>query len=98
MKKRQERRRGEGIAWLVADRMSESVDCYWYAGASGGQLVEQASADTAVDAVAWGRLRTPRVRIRTRDGQTQWAGTAPRPETYAVTWQSDPVTAATDVS
>jgi cytidine deaminase len=79
-------RRGDGTAWLVADRSSDRFDCYWYTGTNDGELVEQAGAATADDAVAWGRVRTPRVRIRTRAGQTQWAGTDPRPATFAVSW------------
>jgi hypothetical protein len=89
MRKRHATRRGEGTVWLVADRLSNIVHCYWYAGASGGQLVEQASAASAGDAVTWGRDRTPRVRIRTREGETEWAGTAPRPDTFAASWSSD---------
>jgi hypothetical protein len=91
MRKRRDARPGEGTAWLIADRNSDTVLCYWYAGVSGGQLVEQASAANANDAVAWGRHRTPSVRIRTREGETQWAGTGPRPETYAVSWNGPPV-------
>lgn len=87
MRKQRDQKRGEGTAWLITDRSSSNVDCYWYSGASGGQLVEQASAASEIDAVAWGRVRTPRVRIRTRDGETQWAGTEPRPETFAASWQ-----------
>jgi hypothetical protein len=86
--RRRETKPGEGTAWLIADRLSEIVHCYWYAGASGGQLVEHSSAANAAAAVAWGRDRTPRVRIRTRDGETQWAGTAPRPDTFTATWSS----------
>jgi hypothetical protein len=86
MSRHRQPRRGEGTAWLSADRLTEGFHCHWYAGESGGQLVEQADAATAVDAVAWGLLRTPRVRIRTRDGETQWAGTAPRPSTFAASW------------
>jgi hypothetical protein len=87
MRKRREGRIGEGTAWLITDRASSNVDCYWYSGVSGGQLVEQSSAASEVDAVAWGRVRTPRVRIRTQAGETQWAGTEPRPDTYAASWQ-----------
>ena len=90
MRGRRGANRGEGTAWLVADRSSESVRCYWYAGASGGQLVEQADAESASAAVAWGLVRTPRVRIRTRGAETQWAGTEARPETFTTSW-SDPL-------
>jgi hypothetical protein len=87
MRKVRGARQGDGTVWLVADRMSDNFRCYWYAGNNDGELVEQAGAATANDAVAWGRDRTPRVRIRTRAGQTEWAGTAPRPDTFAVSWE-----------
>lgn len=86
MRERHATRPGEGTAWLIAERSSDNFHCYWYTGRNDGQLVEQAGAATANDAVAWGQVRTPRVRIRTRDGQTQWAGTEPRPATFAVSW------------
>jgi hypothetical protein len=86
MSKRREARRGEGTAWLVADRLTDDFYCYWYTGTNDGQLVEQAGPWSANDAVAWGRDRSPRVRIRTRDGQTEWAGTAPRPATFTASW------------
>ena len=83
-------RHGEGTAWLVADRVHGDYLCYWYAGTNDGHLVEQARAATPAEAVAWGRLRTPRVRIRTGEARTYWAGTGPRPATFAATW-TDPV-------
>jgi len=79
-------RRGEGTAWLVADRLTDKFYCYWYTGTNDGQLVEQDGAMNADAAVAWGRERSPRVRIRTRDGKTEWAGTEPRPATFAASW------------
>ncbi|HSS10516.1 MAG TPA: hypothetical protein VLL25_11560 [Acidimicrobiales bacterium] len=82
-------RHGEGTAWLVADPDQGDYLCYWYAGPSDGLLVGQARAATATEAVAWGRLRTPRVRIRTTDACAYWAGTAPRPEGFSNSW-SDP--------
>jgi hypothetical protein len=91
MRKHNGARLGEGTAWLVADRLSDHVHCYWYAGVSGGQLIEHADADSARDAVAWGLERTPRVRIRTREGETQWAGTEARPEMFATSWSDPPV-------
>jgi hypothetical protein len=41
---------------------------------------------SAADAVAWGRLRSPSVRIRTGDSRTYWAGTAARPGGFDHTW------------
>jgi hypothetical protein len=86
MRTRRGERRGQGTAWLVADRSNGHFNCYWYTGTNDGQLIERADAATTEDAVAWGRARSPRVRIRTRDGEAQWAGTETRPETFAVGW------------
>jgi hypothetical protein len=88
MSRHRRRRHGEGTAWLVADRLNCDYLCYWYAGTNDGHLIEQARAATAMDAVAWGRERTPRVRIRTDAARTYWAGTAPRPATFAESWTS----------
>ncbi len=85
---------GDGTAWLVADLELGDYLCYWYAGPSDGQLVAQARAATAAEAVAWGRLRTTRVRIRTPDARSYWAGTAPRPEGFTSTWSDPAVTEA----
>ena len=71
---------------LVADRSNDAFQCYWYTGPHDIQLMEHASAATARDAVTWGRARTPRVRIRTRDARSQWAGIEPRPATFTVDW------------
>ena len=80
-------REGEGSAWLVADRREPAgFHCYWYMGPADDHLVERAHVVGAADAVAWGRERTPRVRIRTADGTSSWAGTAPRPDGIARTW------------
>jgi hypothetical protein len=87
-------RHGDGTAWLVADRAHGDFACYWYIGRAGDHLGEQARVVTAEDAVAWGRARTTRVRIRTADGCSQWAGSAPRPEGLSHTWASP--TAAVD--
>ena len=81
-------RHGEGTAWLVADRISGDFHCYWYVGRAGDHLADKARAATADAAVDWGRARTPNVRIRTADGQSQWAGTAPRPPSHTATWAS----------
>jgi hypothetical protein len=86
MTRRRRARTGDGTAWLVVDRVKADYLCYWYAGPGGGELMEHARVANAPDAVAWGRLRTPRVRIRTADNCTAWAGTAPRPQGLNHTW------------
>jgi hypothetical protein len=90
-------RHGDGTAWLVVGRPSGDYLCYWYTGTNDGHLVEHKRVATAADAVAWGRLRTSRVRIRTPDARTYWAGTAPRPATFTSTWKegSSPLPLAT---
>ena len=85
---------GEGTAWLVLDMAKEDYSCSWYTGTNDGRLVEHARIPTASDAVAWGRSRTPRVRIRTADARTYWAGTAPRPEGFSHTWTDSDTTNA----
>ena len=79
-------RDGEGTAWLVADRARGDFICYWYVGRTDDHLEQQARAATAEDAVAWGRARSARVRIRTAGGCSQGAGVAPRPEGMSHTW------------
>ena len=80
-------RTGDGTAWLVADReTTPGFHCYWFTGRAGDHLVEQAHVTGATEAVAWGRARTPRVRIRTADARSSWAGTAPRPAGIEHTW------------
>jgi hypothetical protein len=86
MSRRHLRRRGEGTAWLVADRVADDYRCYLYAGPNDNHLVEEARSATAAEAVAWGRQRTSRVRIRTDAARSYWAGTAPRPPGFAETW------------
>ena len=86
---------GDGTAWLVVDRARGDYSCSWFAGTHDGRLVEHARIATASEAVAWGRSRTARVRIRTADACTYWAGTAPRPEGFSHSW-TEPNT--TDVS
>jgi hypothetical protein len=76
----------EGTVWLVADRARGDFDCYWYVGRAGDRLGDEARAETAEDTVAWGRTRTIRVRIRTADGCSEWAGSAPRPHGISRTW------------
>ncbi len=94
MRRHRTPRRGEGTAWLVLDRGNGDYLCYWYAGSNDARLVEQARVSSASDSVAWAALRTSRVRIRTADACTYWAGTAPRPEGITHTWNpaapSDP--------
>ena len=78
---------GEGTAWLVADGAEPSgFNCYWYVGPAEDHLVEHAHVSNATAAVAWGRTRTPRVRIRTSDRRSSWAGTAPPPAGITLTW------------
>ena len=91
MKRHRTPRHGDGTAWLVVDRLKGDYLCSWYTGTDGGHLVEDARLSNASEAVAWGRLRTSRVRIRTADACTYWAGTAPRPEGFSHTW-ADPDT------
>jgi hypothetical protein len=79
---------GEGTAWLVADRAQGDFICLWYVGRSDDHVGERARVATADDAVAWGRARTSRVRIRTADGRSQWAGAAPRPDGLSGNWVS----------
>jgi hypothetical protein len=86
MSRRRRWRPGEGTAWLVADRVADDYRCYLYAGPNDDRVVERARAATAVEAVAWGRQRTARVRIRTGAARSYWAGTAPRPAGFAETW------------
>jgi hypothetical protein len=77
--------RGRGTAWLLEDRDRGDYICSWYAGPSDGRLAEQTRLATSADAVAWGRDRTTRVRIRSAS-RTYWAGSAPRPEGFRHTW------------
>lgn len=92
MRRHRRPRHGDGTAWLVADRARGDYLCYWYTGTGDAHLVEHARAASAEDAIAWGRDRTPRVRIRTAEARSYWAGTIPTPEGFAHTWtQSDTV-------
>ena len=77
--------RGEGTAWLLEDTARHDFVCAWYIGTSDGHLAEQERVPTSQEALAWGRARTPRVRIYIA-AQTYWAGAAPRPEGFARTW------------
>jgi len=79
-------RRGDGTAWLVADRARGDYLCYWYVGPNDQRVGERARVASAEEAVAWGQERTTRVRIRTDDGDSYWAGSAPRPEGFGRTW------------
>ena len=80
---------GTGTAWLVADRAHGDYLCYWYGGKHDDDVVEQARAASAGLAVAWGRQRTPRVRIRTAEARTFWAGTARAPRGITLTWRDE---------
>jgi hypothetical protein len=79
-------RRGEGTAWLVEDNIGQDYICSWYFGPYDAHLAEQARLPTSADALAWGRERTARVRIRTAAARTYWAGSAPPPEGFTHTW------------
>ena len=92
MKRHPPARPGAGIASLVVDPANADYRCYWYAGKADDHLIEKARAANASDAVAWGRRRTPRVRIRTPNGRTSWAGTAPRPQGFDYTWDDKDTT------
>lgn len=81
---------GDGTAWVVADRRNQDHFCYWYVGANDDRLVDHARIVGASAAVAWGRRRTSRVRIRTADARSCWAGTAPRPDRFIHTWTDTP--------
>src|SRR4051812_47226669 len=92
MRRRRTPRHGDGTAWLVADRARGDFSCSWYVGPGRDRLAERARAGTAAEAVAWGRARTTRVRIRTGDGCSYWAGTAPRPDGFTETWSDESAT------
>jgi hypothetical protein len=77
---------GEGTAWLVADSSNDEFLCYWYFGTGGGRLAEHARVANAGAAVAWGRARTGRVRLRTSDGRMHWAGADTKPDAIDRTW------------
>jgi len=79
-------RRGEGTAWLVADCSNDEFMCYWYFGAGGGRLAAHARVSSESEAVAWGRERSRRVRLRATDGRTFWAGTDAKPDAIALIW------------
>ena len=82
-------RQGDGTVWLVADRRDGRYGCYWYTGPNDGRLAEHAHVADVTSAVAWGRTRTSRVRIRDVAGRSVWAGTGPRPAGLHHDW-SDP--------
>ena len=86
-------RLGDGTAWLVADVKRGDYVCFWYTGPDDGDLAAHARMANPADAVAWGRDRTTRVRIRTAEGRTYWAGRAPKPEGFAHTWSGTTETA-----
>ena len=84
---RNESRTGSGTAWLVADGAEPlGFHCYWYTGRAEDHMVEHAHIPGATAAVAWGRQRTPRVRIRTPDRRSAWAGTVPAPAGITLKW------------
>jgi cytidine deaminase len=55
-------------------------------GAGSGILEEAPTWPAAVDAVAWGRARTPRVVVIDRDGLARWAGTGDPPAAVPDRW------------
>jgi hypothetical protein len=77
--------RANGTVWLVADKTTDTFNCYWYGPGDG--LAEQARSATEVSAVAWGRARSDRVRLRAVNHRTYWAGSAARPAGITYTWQ-----------
>ena len=79
-------RRDRGTVWLVADRLRGDYACYRYVGRNGDHLAESARQDTTAHALEWGRARAGRVRIRTTEARTYWAGTAPRPDGLSYSW------------
>jgi hypothetical protein len=79
-------KRGDGTAWLVEDSVRHDFICFWYDGPYDAHVAELARVSTSTEALAWGRDRTTRVRIRTDAAQTYWAGTAPRPDGFTRTW------------
>jgi hypothetical protein len=85
-------RHGDGTAWLVANRARGDFSCCWFVGPGGDRVADRARAVTAAEAVAWGRVRSSRVRIRTGDGCSYWAGTAPRPDGFTETWFDESAT------
>lgn len=82
---------GAGVVWLVSDRLDDGYLCYWYGGANDSHLLERTRAPSAADAIAWGRERTPRVRIRTGQARTYWAGSGPAPDGFVDRWGDGPV-------
>jgi cytidine deaminase len=56
------------------------------AGEEVGILEEGPIWTSAVEAVAWGRVRTPRVVVVDRDGDLSWAGEGEIPEGIATRW------------
>src|SRR5439155_322896 len=70
MRRHRRPRHGDGTASLVADRAKGDYLCYWYTGTGDARLVEHARAASAEEAIAWGRDRTARVRIRTAEART----------------------------
>jgi hypothetical protein len=91
MKRGRAARRGEGMAWLVADSANDEFMCYWYFGAGGDRLAEHARVASEGGAVAWGRERSTRVRLRATDGRTYWAGSDPKPDAIAHMWRDQEI-------
>jgi cytidine deaminase len=85
--------RGRGTVFVHADLVSGQRvwTAYWErsdgTGAPGGDsgiLEEAPTWPDAADAVAWGRVRTPRVVVIDPDGSATWAGEGPPPRDLAL--------------
>lgn len=76
-----------GLVCLVRDEHSGQFDCYWYRGRQEDHLVEQASCEDQSSAIAWGRARSGRVRVRDHR-QTAWAGSDSVDDGQTLTWNS----------
>ena len=92
MRRHRAPRHGDGTAWLVADRARGDFSCGWYVGPTGDRLAERGRAGTAAEAVAWGRVRTTRVRIRTGDGRRTGPAQHPRPDGFTQPWSDESAT------
>jgi len=85
------RHAGQGIVSLIYDASRHVYSCYWFIGASEDGLIDHCVAPDAAAAVEWARIRSGRVRIRTPDRRTYWAGADPAPGGFAGIWQATPV-------
>ncbi|GAB2609844.1 hypothetical protein Aab01nite_23910 [Paractinoplanes abujensis] len=86
--------RGRGTVFVHPDLSGgETVwTCYWERSggntdAEKGVLEEGPNFASAAQAVAWGRVRTPRIVVVDADGALAWAGEGPAPEGIPATWE-----------